>query len=40
MKRARWHQLENLYNQVLEVDESQHQAFLREACAGDEDERV
>jgi len=39
MKPARWHQIEHLYNKALEMDESQRTAFLREACAGDDDLR-
>ena len=39
MKPERWHQIENLYNQALEVEESQRSGFLREACAGDDDLR-
>jgi len=36
MKPERWHQIEHLYNQALEMEESQRPAFLREACAGDD----
>lgn len=39
MKPERWHQIENLYNQALEVEESQRSDFLREACADDDDLR-
>jgi len=39
MKPERWHQIQHLYNQALEVEESQRSDFLREACAGDDDLR-
>ena len=39
MKPARWHQIESLYNQALEVDETRRAAFLREACGSDSDLR-
>ena len=34
MKPEQWRQIENLYNQALELEESQRASFLREACAG------
>jgi hypothetical protein len=37
MKPERWHQIEHLYEQALEMEESHRAAFLREACDGDED---
>ena len=39
MKPDRWRQIEHLYNQALELEESQRTAFLREACAGNDDLR-
>ena len=39
MKAARWRKIERLYNQVLEMEESQRTSFLRDACAGDDDLR-
>jgi serine/threonine protein kinase/Tol biopolymer transport system component len=39
MKLARWHQIEHLYNQALEIEESKRTSFLREACAADDDLR-
>ena len=39
MKPERWRQIEHLYNQALEMEESRRTAFLREACAGDDDLR-
>ena len=39
MKPARWHQIESLYNQALEIDEAHRSAFLREACGSDCDLR-
>ena len=39
MKPARWHQIESLYNQALEIDEAHRSAFLREACGSDHDLR-
>ncbi|HET9217842.1 MAG TPA: protein kinase, partial [Terriglobia bacterium] len=39
MKPARWHQIESLYNQALEIDEAHRAAFLREACGSDHDLR-
>jgi serine/threonine protein kinase len=39
MTPARWQQIEDLYNQALEVEENQRTAFLRQACAGDDDLR-
>jgi len=32
----RWLQIEELYHRVLELDQSQRLAFLRDACAGDD----
>jgi serine/threonine protein kinase/Tol biopolymer transport system component len=39
LKPARWYQIESLYNQALEVDETHRSAFLREACGSDSDLR-
>ncbi|HTG72610.1 MAG TPA: protein kinase, partial [Terriglobia bacterium] len=39
MKPARWHQIDSLYNQALEIDEAHRAAFLREACGSDHDLR-
>ena len=39
MKPERWRQIERLYNQALEIKESQRTVFLREACAGNADLR-
>ena len=36
MKPDRWRQIEHLYNQALELEESQRLDFLRKACAGDD----
>ena len=32
MKPEQWRQIENLYNQAMELEESQRASFLREAC--------
>ncbi len=37
MKAARWRQIESLYNQAVQMDETQRTAFLRGSCGGDED---
>lgn len=39
MKPARWTQIERLFNQAMEMEESRRTAFLHEACAGDDDLR-
>ena len=39
MKPARWHQIEHLYNEAVEMEERQRTAFLREACAADDELR-
>ena len=39
MKPARWHQIDSLYNQALEIDEAHRAAFLHEACGSDRDLR-
>ena len=39
MERDRWEQIERLYHAALEREPSQREAFLFEACAGDEDLR-
>jgi Tol biopolymer transport system component/predicted Ser/Thr protein kinase len=39
MEPERWEQIARLHRAVLELEESQRAAFLREACAGDEDLR-
>ena len=39
MERERWENLVRLHSAALEREESQRSAFLREACAGDEDLR-
>jgi eukaryotic-like serine/threonine-protein kinase len=39
MKPERWEQIARLHRAALERDESQRTAFVREACAGDEDLR-
>ena len=39
MERERWENLVRLHSAALEHEESQRSAFLREACAGDEDLR-
>ena len=36
MNPERWQQIKQLYNSALELDPSQRNAFLREACAGDD----
>jgi len=36
MNPERWHQLEQIYNSVLECNPEERNAFLVEACAGDE----
>src|SRR5262245_29880190 len=39
MERNRWEQIERLYNAALEREPDAREAFLDEACAGDEDLR-
>ena len=39
MKPERWQQIAQLYDRVLEMEESRRASFLREACAGDDDLR-
>ena len=39
MKPARWHQIDSLYNQALEIDDANRAAFLREVCGSDHDLR-
>jgi serine/threonine protein kinase/Tol biopolymer transport system component len=39
MKRDRWEQIERLYHAALEIEPGGREAFLDEACAGDEDLR-
>ncbi|HET9942509.1 MAG TPA: protein kinase [Terriglobia bacterium] len=39
MKPARFNQIESLYHQALEIDETQRAAFLHEACGSDHDLR-
>jgi serine/threonine-protein kinase len=36
MKPERWQEIERLYNSVLQLEPGRREAFLREACAGDE----
>jgi len=36
MNPERWQQTERLYNSVLELETARREAFLQEACAGDE----
>ncbi len=36
MNHERWQRIKQLYNAALEVDPGQRDAFLKEACAGDE----
>jgi len=36
MKPEQWRRIENLYNQAMELEESQRASFLREVCAGDD----
>jgi hypothetical protein len=39
MERDRWEQIERLYHSALERDPGAREAYLEEACAGDEDLR-
>ncbi len=39
MNRERWQQVDKLYHAALERDEAERAAFLREACAGDDELR-
>jgi eukaryotic-like serine/threonine-protein kinase len=34
---ARWRQIETLYDQALEIEESRREAFLRQVCGGDDE---
>jgi len=36
MKPERWQEIERLYNSVLQLEPGRREAFLKEACAGDE----
>jgi eukaryotic-like serine/threonine-protein kinase len=36
MKPEQWRRIENLYNQAMELEESQRASFLREVCADDD----
>jgi serine/threonine protein kinase len=37
MTPARWRQVEELYHAASQLEDSQHEAFLKEACKGDQD---
>jgi serine/threonine protein kinase len=39
LKPARWNQIESLYNQAVEIDETHRAAFLRESCGSDHELR-